>query len=143
MSNIARYSHGRGPSQVFTGFDFERLEYGDGGFLFWDEFRDLLTGRYVSTQATAGTFALDDLKGGVAILDSNSTTTTQGIQIQKKEGSTGEMFAPDADDTLAFECRIAFHDLGALATAGELFIGLASIDTSIIASSATSATTYL
>lgn len=139
MSNFARYQNlGRGPTAACSaGVDFERLMFGDGGFVFFDNFLELPTGRYVSTQSTTGTAALDDAKGGVILLDSDSTTTVQGIQLQKKTSTTGEVFSADAQDILVFECRVSFRDLGAtLTTSGEFFIGLASIDTTLIATSA-------
>ena len=45
--------------EIFTGgpAGFSR------GYGFYDDFMDLLTGRYTATQATAGTFALDDAAG--------------------------------------------------------------------------------
>ena len=41
-----------------------------------DNFMDLPTGKYTATQATAGTFALTDEEGGVALASAGSTTAT-------------------------------------------------------------------
>ena len=57
----------------------------DQGFGFEDDFLafDDASARWLLTQATAGTVAMDvAAKGGVLLLDSNSTTNNQGVQIQ-------------------------------------------------------------
>lgn len=97
-----------------------------------DNFMDLPTGKYTATQATAGTFALDDAEGGVALADCNSTTATQGINIQLG-GTAGESFKPAAGRTIYFEGRVRADDI---ATGPEFFFGLAITDTSLIAGSA-------
>lgn len=105
------------------------------GHYFVDDFVDLPTGRYTATQATAGTFALGDAPGGVALADCNSTTVTQGINVQL--GSTvGESFIPVAGSKIWAEARLKATDI---ATGPEFYMGLAVIDTTIIGSSALSA----
>lgn len=104
------------------------------GYGIFDDFLDLPTGKYTATQATAGTFALDDAAGGVALADCNSTTVVQGINVQLNS-TTGEIFTPAAGKTLWFETRIKIADT---ATGPELFVGLHEIDTTIIATSALS-----
>jgi len=91
---------------------------------------------YTATQSGAGTFALSDAVGGVALADCNSTTDTQGINVQK----IGECFLPAADKDIWFECRVKVADTIAQA---QLFIGLAQTDTTIIASSSNSSTDHI
>lgn len=141
MSNICRsdVANSRAPtSAVWAGFDFEALRNWDAGFMFEEDFTldTDLTNLWTVTQAgAAGTFLMGDAKGGVALIDAGSTTSTQGANVQA--GTTvGEMFIPDAEDTIAFECRFKYHT--AVATGGELFFGLSVIDTTIIAASAMS-----
>lgn len=105
------------------------------GYGFFDDFLDLPTGRHTVTQATQGTFALDDKRYGVVLADCNSTTSTQGVNVQRG-GSTGESFAPLDGTSIFFEARVKAADI---ATGPEFFLGLAVIDTSIIGSSALSA----
>jgi hypothetical protein len=100
--------------------------------LWYDDFRDLPTGKYTATQATAGTFALDDAAGGIALANCGSTTSTQGINVQAN-GTTGESFVPTAGKDIWFEARVR---LTANATGPEFFLGLAQTDTTLIASSA-------
>jgi len=121
--------------EIFTGgpAGFSR------GYGFYDDFMDLLTGRYTATQATAGTFALDDAEGGVALADSNSTTDTQGITVQTG-GSAGEAFLTGTAQILAFEARVKLADV---ATPPEFFLGLSEIDTTLIASGANSSANHL
>lgn len=101
------------------------------GTFFFDDFVDLPTGKYTATQATAGTFALDDAEYGVALADCNSTTATQGINVQKP----GECVKPAAGKTIWYECRVKAADI---ATGPEFFAGLAITDTTLVASSALS-----
>lgn len=106
----------------------------DRGWGFIDDFLELPTGRWTATQASAGTFALDDAKGGVALADCNSTTTTQGINVQRNS-TVGEMFNCQYGKVY-FEALVKTADV---ATGPEGFIGLSVIDTTIIATSALSA----
>jgi hypothetical protein len=107
----------------------------NNGYGFFDDFLDLPTGRHTATQATQGTFALDDARYGVVLADCNSATATQGINVQRS-GTVGESFTPLANTVIWGEGRIKAADI---ATGPEFFWGLAVIDTSIIASSAISA----
>lgn len=144
MSNIVRYAdntfRGRSHSpQLWLPADLEELRHGEGGFLFEDDFLDLPTGKYTATQATAGTFALTDAKGGVALADCDSTTATQGINIQLG-GTAGEIFIPDAEDIIIFEAYLKAADI---ATGPEFFLGLSVTDTTLIASSANSSANHI
>lgn len=114
----------------------------DAGFFFCDDFLDLPTGRYTATQATAGTFALTDADGGVVIADSNSTTDTQGINVQLG-GTAGEMILPEADTEIWFEARVKVHDFGTAGAGIQFFLGLSETDTTIIASSANSSANHI
>lgn len=108
------------------------------GFVFWDNFVDLLTGRWTATQATAGTFAIDTTVGntGVALADCNSATATQGINVQ----AAGTNFMPEAGRIIVFEARVKAADI---ATGPEFFLGLSVVDTSVIASSANSSADHV
>jgi hypothetical protein len=107
----------------------------DKGWGFVDDFvsKDELE-HYTATQATAGTFALDDAKGGVVLADCGSTTATQGINVQRAT-TVGECFNAQYGK-LYFEALIKAADI---ATGPEFFLGLAVIDTTVIATSALSA----
>jgi hypothetical protein len=86
---------------------------------------------YTITQATTGTWELDaDAENGVLSIDSNSTTEAQGLQFQKSLAS----FLPKADRNLWFEARVKVTGITNLNA--ELFIGLAEIDSTVIAASA-------
>ena len=100
-----------------------------------DDFVDLPTGKYTATQATTGSFALTDAEGGVALADCDSTTVTQGINVQYG-GTAGEAVKAAAGQNIYFEARIKSVDM---ATGPEFFLGLAVTDTTIIATSALSA----
>lgn len=105
------------------------------GYGFVDDFLDLPTGRHTVTQATQGTFALDDARYGVVLADCNSATATQGVNVQRS-GAAGELFKPVDRTNIWFEARVKAADI---ATGPEFFLGLAVIDTTIIGSSALSA----
>ena len=108
-------------------------------YYFLDDFIGLPTGKYTATQATAGTFALGDQAGGVALADCNSTTAAQGINVQL--GTTvGECFVPAAGKDIWFEAKVKAADI---ATGPEFFLGLAPVDTTIIASSALSTSNHI
>jgi hypothetical protein len=100
------------------------------GFVFFDDFITLLTTvDWTITQATAGTAAPSDAVGGVALLDCNSTTADQGIQMQ----GISEAFQPLAGVTIFFECRLKVTDTIAGA---QFFAGLAQEDTTVFAAGA-------
>lgn len=92
---------------------------------------------WTATQAgAAGTWALTDAPGGVALADSGSATVTQGINVQK----IGEVFTPAADKDIWFETRVKVVDTFDDA---ELFIGLSITDTAIIDTSANASTDHI
>ena len=112
------------------------------GFFVMEDFLtlpDVLS--YTLTQATTGAITLNDVVEayGVALLDSGSTTTQQGANLQFH----GQSITPAAGVEIAFEARWKVVDTGATAnaTTGEIFVGLASVNTAIIASSAVPAVT--
>lgn len=95
-------------------------------------FQDGSTGNPTDTTATAGTTALvADLSqpGGKLLIDSVASTAAQGENVQWKTFAV----SANADKRVEFYCNFT-----PLEQAGELFIGLAVVDTSLIASSALS-----
>ena len=95
------------------------------------------TDLWTLTNATAGTGAVSTAEPGTFLLDSNSTTDTQGAQLQRTGGA---FFVPAAGKDIWFEARIKVVDTIAKA---QVFVGLANVDTTIIASSLMSATDIL
>jgi hypothetical protein len=93
-------------------------------------------GNYVLTQATAGTAAIDTAETGVLLLDSDSTTSTQGANLQRPKAA----FVPVADTTIWAEFEFKIVDTFDKV---ELFCGLSEIDTSIIAASAMSTSNHI
>jgi hypothetical protein len=113
------------------------------GYYFRDDFMQLVTGKYTITQAgSAGTFALIDGAGGIAVVDCASSTATQGANVQANT-TVGEHFLPAEGKTIWFEVRLAVADMAAATTGPEFFCGLSVIDTSIIASSANSSANHI
>lgn len=109
-------------------------------------------GEWEVDTATAGTFALisnngtgNHLFGGIAALDSASSTVVQGVQIQLCEagGVAGEQFIPQANSDIFFECRFMVADMTAGSTGPETFLGLCENDATIIGSSALSTANHL
>lgn len=94
------------------------------------------TGDYVLTQATTGTGAISTAAPGVLELDSNSTTSTQGAQIQRVKSC----FVPAADKSIWAEFKFKIVDTFDKV---ELFVGLSEIDTTIIGSSAVSPANFI
>lgn len=97
------------------------------------------TGTFTGTQATAGTGALVNGVAGTGALleiDCNSTTSTQGYQAQ----FTGHGVYLNSFQTLYFETMLRAHDI---ATGPEFFAGHATVDTTIIGSSAVSPTHWV
>lgn len=92
------------------------------------------------TQATAGTgaYIADIVPGQYSVLevDCNSTTNGQGYQIQWK----GEGVYPEEGMVVYQYWRLRFKDI---ATGPEFYAGLATIDTTLIASDAMSATNWV
>lgn len=94
------------------------------------DFNNGSTGNPTDTTATAGTTALvADLSqpGGALLLDSVAVTAGQGENVQWNNFSV----TPDADKRAEFYCSVTV-----LEQVGELFFGLAVVDTSLMASSA-------
>lgn len=131
-------SNDRRLGACWNGIPLDRPYDPGAGLIFFDDFYEL-SDEYTATQATAGTFAMTDAAYGVALADCNSTTATQGINVQKNT-TVGELFIPTAGTTIVFECRIKAVDI---ATGPEFFVGLHQIDTTIIASSAMSGANYI
>lgn len=94
------------------------------------------TGDYVLTQATTGTAAISTAAPGVLELDSNSTTATQGANLQRAKAA----FVPAANKDIWFEAKIKVVDTFDKA---ELFIGLSELDTTLIAASANSSANHI
>ncbi len=115
--------------------DVDALRRGIDGYLFEDDFLDLPTGKYTATQATAGTFALDNAEGGIALADSGSTTDNQGINVQLG-GTAGAAFVAPASGLLVYEARVKITT--AMSSGPQFFCGLWATDTTIIASGALS-----
>jgi len=91
------------------------------------------------SQATTGAAAYSDTaQGGVVLLDSNSTTAAQGVQIQYTAGTLP--FIPVAGQDIWFECRLKIVDTYDKC---ELFAGLSAVDTSIIAGSDMTAANHI
>lgn len=117
------------------------------GYIFFEDFLDskgdaIATTNmdgWTVTQATTGAVDLSDTaQGGVLEMDSNSTTATQGVQIQYTEGTLP--FIPVAGQDIWFEAKVKVVDTYDKC---ELFIGLSEADTSIIATSAVSPSNFI
>jgi hypothetical protein len=93
-------------------------------------------GDYVLTQATTGAAAISTAAPGVLELDSNSTTSAQGANLQQKKA----VFVPAAGKDIWAEFRIKIVDTFDFV---ELFVGLAESDTTIIAASAVSTANHI
>jgi hypothetical protein len=115
----------------------------DEGFGFVDEFLTFDDeNKWVLTQATAGTAALDAAaKGGVLLLDCNSTTNNQGVQIQVGGAAGAASFIASAASKIYFEARVKIADIGS--TTCQMFVGLAEVDTSVLASAANSTANHV
>lgn len=91
---------------------------------------------YTVTQAVTGTAAISTAATGVLEIDSNSTTATQGANVQHQQAA----FVPVAGTEIWFETTIKVVDTYDKA---ELFIGLSELDTTIIATSANSSANHI
>ncbi len=114
------------------------------GFGFIDDFLDFDADSksWVLTQATAGTGALDTAaKGGVLLLDCNSTTNNQGVQIQMGGAVGASSFIASANSKIYYEARVKVADIGS--TTVQIFAGLAEVDTSVFASAANSTANHV
>lgn len=94
------------------------------------------TGDYLLTQATTGAAAISTAAPGVLELDSNSTTATQGANLQRIKAA----FVPASGKDIWFETSIKVVDTYDKA---ELFIGLSELDTTLIATSANSSANHI
>lgn len=116
----------------------------DEGFGFKDEFLtfDDASTRWLLTQATSGTAALDPAAiGGVLLLDAAAATNHQGAQIQMGGATAACSFIASAASKIYFEARVKIADIGS--TTCQMFVGLSEIDTSIIASGANTSTNHV
>ena len=126
--------------ELLKGFPLAAFDNPNYGYGFFDDFTDgLPTGKYTATQATTGTFALGDALGGVALVDCDSSTVVQGINVQLG-GTAGEMFKPAANKIIIFTARLKFVDT---ASGPEFFVGLHETDTTIIGTSALTGSNYV
>lgn len=130
-------SNARGwTSDIFRYFNRES-NVSDNAFYAMDKVVDFhenvvgSAGDYTLTQATQGTFTRDTSVPniGVWLLDCNSTTSSQGANLQ----FVGLPVAVSASNILGFEVRLKAADI---ATGPEFFAGVHASDTTIIASSA-------
>ncbi len=92
------------------------------------------TNDWTLTQATAGSGAVSVTIPGALTLNAGDTTTLHGVQIQRKVSA----FIPAAGKDLWFEAVVQTAFL-----TGDFFIGLAAVDTTIIASSAMTTQNHL
>jgi hypothetical protein len=90
------------------------------------------TGDYVLTQATAGSAAISTAYPGTLSIDSGSTTTAQGANVQRAKSA----FIPAAGKHIWAEFNVSYTGVGALNV--ETAVGLFEIDTSVIAAAAVS-----
>lgn len=103
----------------------------------WDRYdAAATTGDYVLTQATAGTGAISTAAPGVLELDCNSTTATQGANLQRVKS----VFVPAAGKHIWAEFKVKVVDTFDKA---ELFVGLSDVETAIIASSANASDNHI
>lgn len=99
----------------------------------WQSYNAAATnGDYVLTQATAGSAAISTAYPGTLSIDSGSTTTVQGANVQRVKSA----FIPAAGKHIWAEFLVSFTGVGALNV--QTAIGLFEIDTTVIATSAVS-----
>lgn len=93
-------------------------------------------GEWVLTQATTGTGAASAVDIGTLVLDSNSATDTQGVQVQRVKS----LFLPAAgkDIWMEWQCKIA--DTPDFC---QFFGGLSELDTTLIAASVNSSANHI
>jgi len=106
------------------------------GFLLDERFdnydAEATVGDYVLTQATAGSAAISTTAPGTLSIDSGSTTSPQGANVQRIKSA----FVPAAGKHIWAEFNVSFTGVANLNV--ETAIGLFEIDTTVIASSAVS-----
>lgn len=94
------------------------------------------TGDYLLTQATTGAYALSTAEGGVLEIDSNSTTTAQGANVQQIKS----IWVPAAGKHIWAEFEFKIVDTYDKA---EIFVGLSELDTTLIAAAANSSANHI
>lgn len=93
-------------------------------------------GDWVLTQAVAGTGAISAVDIGTLVLDSNSTTDTQGVQVQRVKS----LFLPVAGTKIWMEWENKIADTPPFC---QYFGGLSEIDTTLIATSLNSSANHI
>jgi hypothetical protein len=93
------------------------------------------TGDWVLTQATSGSAAMSTTITGALAIDAGAVTSGQGAQIQRVKAP----IVPAAGKDIWFECTVQATNPTKLQT----FIGLAEIDTTIIAGAALTTGTHI
>lgn len=112
---------------------FEIASDKEAGWAWEDRFDDgkEAAGVYTKTTVTAGTFITDlAIAGGWGVVDSGSTTSGQGINVQY----THLGFIPRVDAVICFEGIFRFIDATVFP---QFFFGLAASDTALITGGAT------
>lgn len=124
--------------EAWRDFDDQLARFDQSYGRFFDLKNDLANA--TGTQATAGTgaYIADTVAGLYSVLevDCNSTTNGQGYQLQWK----GAGVYPEEGMVFYSHSRLRFKDI---ATGPEFYLGLATIDTTLIASDAMSATNWV
>lgn len=92
------------------------------------------TGDYALTQATSGSAAISTTIPGALAIDAGATTDNQGANVQRIKS----MFIPAAGKDIWAEFNVILTATTPPVTKAQLFVGLAAIDTTIIASGAQS-----
>jgi hypothetical protein len=95
------------------------------------------TGDFVLTQATAGTAAMSTTSPGTLLVNAGSTTATHGANVQRVKSA----FIPAADKHIWAEWNISVTGITNLNV--ELAVGLAEIDTTVLAASAISTVNHI
>lgn len=86
------------------------------------------TGDYILTQATAGSAAISTTYPGTLAIDAGAATAAQGANVQRAKSA----FIPASGKSIWAEFNVRMTTT----VVAELFIGLAALDTTIIAGSA-------
>jgi hypothetical protein len=97
------------------------------------------TGDYVLTQATSGTAVISTTVPGALFVDAGAATDNQGVNLQR----TKTAFVPAAGKDIWGEFSVILTATTPPITRGQIFIGLSSIDTTIIAAGANSSINYI
>jgi hypothetical protein len=108
--------------------------YLDEQFLSYDA--AATTGDWILTQATTGTGAISTAAPGTLELDSGSSTSTQGANLQRAKS----IFLPAAGKDIWFECSLKIVDTYDKV---EMFAGLSDVETAIIAASANASDNHI